>query len=74
MPLIRRGSNFSFLAALYCSFIGFQGLRALPTKEEGIKALNPKREQYSAAKNKIIALILMCGINVQRINQVAHML
>ena len=45
MPLIRRGSNFAFFAALYCSCLEFNGLLALPTKEGGNKGINPRREQ-----------------------------
>ena len=33
MPGIRRGSNFSFFAALYCSCLGFYDLLTLLTKE-----------------------------------------
>ena len=35
MPGIRRGSNFSFFAALYCSCLGFYDLLTLLTKEGG---------------------------------------
>ena len=37
--LIRRSSNFSFLAAFYCSCLEFNDLLALPTKEGGNKGI-----------------------------------
>ena len=42
MPLIRRGSNFVFFAALYCSCLEFNAMLALPQRREAIKALNPR--------------------------------
>ena len=41
--LMRRGSNFYFFAALYCSCFGFIDLLALPTKEGGNKGIKYKK-------------------------------
>ena len=38
--LITRGSNLYFFATLYCSCLGFNGLLALSTKEEGNKRVS----------------------------------
>ena len=38
-PLIRKGNNLFFFAALYCSCLGFNTLLALPTKEGGNKGM-----------------------------------
>ena len=43
MPLIRRGSNFCFFAALYCSCLWFNALLALPTKEGHNNAIKCKK-------------------------------
>ena len=40
-PLLKRGSNFSFFAALYLSCRGFNSLLALLTKEGGNKSRLP---------------------------------
>ena len=36
MTLIKRGSNYSFFAAFYCSCLEFNDLLALPTNEGGL--------------------------------------
>ena len=53
-PLIRRGTNFVFFAALYCYCLGFNACLPSRQRREAIKAINPRREQWSAAKKKKI--------------------
>ena len=62
-PLIRRGNNFYFFAALYFSSLGFNAMCALPTKEganKGIKSM--KGAIKCCSEIEITAPILMCGI------------
>ena len=55
MSLIRRASNFVFLAALYCFCLGFDKF-ALQTKEGGNEGIKSKKAAIKCCKeNKIAA-------------------
>ena len=55
-PLIWRGTNFSFIVALYCSCLGLNAFICLPTRREAISALNSRREhEIAAMKQKSIS-------------------
>ena len=43
MTLIKRGSNYSFFAAFFCTCLEFNDLLALPTKEWGNKGIKLKK-------------------------------
>ena len=61
MPFIRRGSSFSFFAALNCSCLGFNDLLALLTKEGGNKGIKSKKGAMMCSNDSKWSPLLACA-------------
>ena len=57
MPLIRRGSNLYFFAALYCSCLGFNALLASPRYEGLQKGIYFGHTRHKKSSTQIYAIV-----------------